>query len=184
MAWVAIVASVVSAIGQLNQADRQASQMEANAAINEQNAALYKAQAAENERKQRQHLMAVMGQQRTAIGKSGVTMAGTPLLVAEDMTGKGELDALTIRYNGELKANAERHSAAVNRWQASETRSAAAVSAFVTVLGGAASYYGMSQASAANPMYAPTGGPGSSGLSVPSAQDVWDRHTGYDPSRA
>jgi ABC-type Zn uptake system ZnuABC Zn-binding protein ZnuA len=182
MAWLALAAAVVSAVGQLNQADRQASQMEANAAINEQNAQTYKAQAAEQERKQRQHLQAVLGQQRTAIGKSGVTMAGTPLLVAEDMTGTAELDALTIRYNGQMKANAEKYSASVNRWQASETKSAARLSAFVTVLGGAASYYGMSQASAANPMYAPSGA--GSGLSVPSAQSVWDKYTGYDPSRA
>lgn len=186
MAWFAIVASVVSAIGQLNQANRQAKQLEYNAVINENNARLYQAQAAEQERKQRQHLASVLAGQRVAVGKSGITMAGTPLLVAEDMNSQGELDALTIRYNGEMRANNERYQAAVNRWQASSTKNSAMLSAFGTVLGGIGQYSQMTaMSSVAGLGISSTGGSvgltSSSQLYVPSSAAM-QTFKMYDPS--
>jgi hypothetical protein len=162
--WVTVAASVVSAIGSISRANSQAKMMERNASIADQNAALFTQQAAEEERRKRVQLNALLGHNRTAVAKSGVTMSGTPLLVEEDTVMQGELDALTIRYNGELKANNQRYQASMGRYQAEETRSQGYMSAAGSILGGVASY-GQQEALLA----AKAGSGGGTGLMAPTS---------------
>jgi hypothetical protein len=139
-AWVSVAAAAVSAVGTIASSQAQARQMEQNAKIADNNAMMLTAQATEQERRQRADLAALKARNRVGVAKSGVTMEGTPLLVAEDITGQGELDALTIRYNGLMKSNAQKYEAASLRSQASNTRTSGFLSAAGTLLGGAAGY--------------------------------------------
>lgn len=145
-AWVQVAGAAVSAVGSIMSAQKQASMYEQNARVNEQNALLMTAQATEQERRQRAGLEELKARQRVGVAKSGVTMNGTPLLVAEDITGQGELDALTIRYNGEMKSNDQKYQAAVNRYQASEAKTSGYFKAATSILGGMAGFAGSSAA--------------------------------------
>lgn len=151
MAWVALAASVVQAISALSNAKQQASQLKQNAQIHDNNAKLFTAQAAEQERKHRQQTEALLARNRVGMAKSGVTMSGTPLLVAEDITGQSELDALTIRYNGELRSSGERYQASVARAQASNVSKGGMMSAMGSILGGVAGYANAGGFTSANP---------------------------------
>lgn len=175
MAWVSLAVAAVQAISAISTSRQQASQLKQNATINENNARLFTAQAAEQERKHRKQTEALLARNRVGMAKSGVTMSGTPLLVAEDITGQSELDALTIRYNGELRANSERYQASVARAQAGNVIKGGYLSAAGSILGGVAGYAnagGFSSANAGSGIT--TGGSnltsmgGGSGLRVPS----------------
>lgn len=140
MAWVSLAVAAVQAISAISTSRQQASQLKQNATIHENNARLFTAQAAEQERKHRQSTEAMLARNRVAVAKSGVTMSGTPLLVAEDITGQSELDALTIRYNGQMRASNERFQASVAKAQASNVVKGGYMSAVGSILGGVAGF--------------------------------------------
>jgi multidrug efflux pump subunit AcrA (membrane-fusion protein) len=105
------VGSAVSAIGNLNQAEAQANAAEANAKaaqynanIAAQNAAAERAAGTERERRQRVAGEAAVGRIRAAYGASGVTLDGSALYVLQDAIVNAELDALTIKYDSDLRA--------------------------------------------------------------------------------
>ena len=52
----------------------------------------------------RSRVRKLLSSQRALYGKSGVDLAGSPLLAIEDTAGQGELDALAIRYGGSVDA--------------------------------------------------------------------------------
>jgi hypothetical protein len=140
MAWVTLVVAAVQAISSIQQAKQESSALKQNAKIHENNAKLFTAQATEQERKHRMQTDAMLARNRVGVAKSGVTMSGTPLLVAEDITGQSELDALTIRYNGEMKASSQRYQASVAKAQASNVKAGGYMSAVGSILGGVAGY--------------------------------------------
>jgi hypothetical protein len=156
-AWAYLAAGTAfQAFGAISQGNAQAreykfqsQQLEQNARINDMNARMAVDQAAVEERNQRVRMSRLLGEQRVAYGKSGVTSAGTPLLVQEDSWMEGELDALTTRYQGTVKSNNYKYEAASNRASSAFAKAAGKTAkangrtaALGTILGGAASYYG------------------------------------------
>ena len=65
----------------------------------------------------RERVKQLLSKQRAMIGKSGVEMSGSPLLLMEDTAKQGELDALAIRYGGKISASRYKAQAQAARTQ-------------------------------------------------------------------
>jgi hypothetical protein len=117
-------------------------QAEANARISEADAAAAENKAAYDETLHRERVRKILSGQRAAIGKSGVTMEGTPLLALEETAKAGELDALAIRYGGDVEASRSRSQAAIERQAGKTAKRASYFQAGSTLLTGGARAYG------------------------------------------
>ena len=74
-------------------------------------------------------------------GASGVTLEGTPLDVLEESAANAELDALTIRHQGELAARGYENTATLDTFAASGARTGGYISAVDELLTGGAKLY-------------------------------------------
>lgn len=97
MSWALPVAAAISAVGSFTQSMSQASAASAAARQARQDAAL--AEAA-----QRRKSAKLLGTARTRFLASGVTLDGSPQDALDDIAQDAELDALTLRYRGEVQA--------------------------------------------------------------------------------
>lgn len=106
LADAAIAASaIVSAAGAFGQAKAQAQTQRYNAAVQRRNADAARNAAAFEERKKREDVARHLSAQRAAAGASGVLIEeGSPLQVMAESAAQGELDALAIRFGGEIRA--------------------------------------------------------------------------------
>lgn len=125
----------VSAIQQGNAANSAAKY---NAAIAERNAVTARQQAAAEEDKQRRLAYMRLGNARAAYGASGVNLEGSPLDVLEQSAAEEELDALTIRYQGDLTSRNYLEQAALDRAQGKNAKMAGYMGAGSAILLGAA----------------------------------------------
>lgn len=133
-----VAGGVLSGIGQMQAAKAAASADEYNAKAAEMSAKAEKdAAAAEADDKRRQ----LMGRRATSIaarGASGVTLAGTPLLVDEDVLGEIELDVARTGQKGAARATQLENQATLDRMTARNQRRAGPISAGASLLGGIA----------------------------------------------
>jgi len=138
-AYVAIsaVAVVASVVGTVVSSDAQRRAANTNADIQEQNAAAARAKSSYDEQRHRESVQKMLSTQRALYGKSGVDMAGSPLLVMEDTAAQGELDALAIRYGGDVASAQQRSAANLSRMQASDYQTAGYLKAGSSLLSGA-----------------------------------------------
>lgn len=105
----AVGGAIFGAIGQVQQLNSASAVANANA-----QQAIISANA--DEQKQRDQLKRLLGSQQAGYGASGVASdSGSPLDVAADTAAQGEIDALTIRYNGQIRANASRYQASADQ---------------------------------------------------------------------
>lgn len=141
--WVVIGSAALSAAGALSQAASARSAAKYNAAVADRNATVSRQQAAVNEQAQRQEAYRAMGRIRAGYGDAGVTRAGSALDVLEDSAANAELDALNIRYKGELAALGYRDEAGLQRSRASSAMTGGVFKAGSALLSGAGTYYGM-----------------------------------------
>jgi len=109
--WMMAASAVVGAISAMDSADASASNYNAqaqaaqtNATIARNNASGAQRAANANEEASRRKSAYALSQQRAAIGQSGVAFEGSPLDVLGTSAGNAELDALNIRYQGQLQA--------------------------------------------------------------------------------
>lgn len=77
---------------------------EYNATIERQNATTARQQAGAREEAQRRQARQILGEQRAALSQSGVGLSGSAADVYGQSAANAELDALNIRYEGELGA--------------------------------------------------------------------------------
>lgn len=158
MMALAIVGTAMSAIGAIQQGNAMAANYKAkamaqkrNAKIMEMNAQAAAGQAAATEDAQRRKARQIGGMQRAAISEAGTGNGGTNALLVEQSGRNAELDALNIRYEGELKrrgllneAGNERYGAKINSMNAGTARTAGYIGAGTSLLSGAsklAGYY-------------------------------------------
>lgn len=153
--YIMMAATAVSAVGQIQQgqankasAQASAAASEYNAKVNEQNAIAAENKAKYDEQMHREQVRALLSKQRAIIGKSGVTMEGSPLLATLDTVEKGELDALAIRYGGKVQSQQYRSGADISRMESSaylakgkSAMTGALFGAGTTLLSGGASAY-------------------------------------------
>lgn len=134
--------TLVSAMGAIQQGNAAAAAADYNARLAEQNATIATQQAAEKERQQRILARKQIGSARAAYGASGVTMEGSPLDVLEESAYNSELDALTLRYGGQIESMGLRNQAALERMQGKSAKTAGYMNAGSSLLLGGAKAYG------------------------------------------
>lgn len=172
MATVLLVASTaVSAIGSISAGNAQAASYkaaaqasEANATIQERNAARVSNEYSIREDNLRREQARFLGRQRAGFAESGTDLGtGSNLDVAKEDTQSAELDALTLRYEGDTEryglltdASMSRYDAGVSRMNASSAKKAGYIAALGNVLGGAGRYTDNANKAAA--IQTPSGG--------------------------
>lgn len=94
-----------------------------NARLAEQEAVVSRDQAGRAEEAQRRAAAKFLGKQRAAIAQSGIGMgSGSSLDIARQSAVEAELDALNIRYEGELRATGAKAQAQQFRAQAKSAK--------------------------------------------------------------
>lgn len=103
-----LAGTAIGAMGALQAGQAQANAANYNAALAQQTA------AAEAERSRRASARQ-MGAIRAAIGKSGVTSEGTPLMVLADSAAEAEIDAMNAMWSGNQRSNMLRREGSMAR---------------------------------------------------------------------
>lgn len=103
--------SIASAYGQYQQGREQEANLKTQSRLAQRDAQLLRGQArlarqqaGAEEEAQRRDAARFLGTQRAAVGQSGIGFGGTAGQLLEDSAVQSELDALNIRYGGELQA--------------------------------------------------------------------------------
>ena len=126
-------------IGSAIQAGRSQKKMaDYNAAVSERDALAAEQKAEYDIAAHRRRTRKMLGKQRALYGKAGVTFEGSPLLVMEETAAEAELDALAIRYSGDIAASRHRSVADIERIRGKQARKAGYIKAGTTLLTGAA----------------------------------------------
>jgi len=140
---IALVASTaVATAGTLYSGEQQRKAASRNADIQEADARAATQRAEYDADLHREDVRRLVSAQRAAYGKSGVTMEGSPLLTIEDTIEKGGLDALAIRYGGDIAAARSRSAANLSRMQGSAAKTSSYFQAGSSLLAGAGNAYG------------------------------------------
>ena len=130
------VGTAIEAFSSIDEGEskNKAAQMNADMAL--QNAQFSRQQAAEEERKFRLVARKHMGSMRAGLAASGLTTEGSALEVLEESAATAELDALTIRHSGEMRAAGYGMEADRQRRLGSMAEENGYMGAGVSVLGG------------------------------------------------
>lgn len=156
MAFLASAPAVVSLLGTgvttaatLASMSAQKKIAEHNALQDEAAAKAAQAQAARDEEAQRREASAFLGKQQAAFAEAGLGSAGTAGLLQDQSAVLAELDALNIRYEGELDARGLLAQSSLSTFEgrvsgrnARTAGQAGALSAASTLLAGASNAYG------------------------------------------
>lgn len=148
--------AAVGAAGAIKQGQAQAASYKSeqaaanyNATIQAQNATTARQQSNAREEVQRRQTRQFLGRQAAAIGQSGTGLGGSNADVYGQSAANAELDALNIRYEGELDARGllaqselSRYSGKVAGMNAKSAKSGSYWSAASSLLNGASTYYG------------------------------------------
>jgi len=149
-----VASTALKAVGALKEGQAQAASYKSaaqanlyNAAVAEGNARAALEQANAREEGQRRQFGQLQGQALAAAAQSGAGMGGSNADVLAQSAANNELDALTIRYEGQMQsggmmaqAQQERYQAAANRKNAGRAMKAAYINAASSVLSGASDY--------------------------------------------
>lgn len=154
MAWVlpamAIAGTVLGVTGSLQQGDAEKKSANFQAQQLEQNAGQYKAGAQREAGEQRRQARLANSRLRALAGGGGGDE--TIVHLSQDITGEGELRALTAMYEGDERARSAQLGAIAQRFEGDQAKHASKVRAISTVLGSASSLY-----SAGNTLYSKYG---------------------------
>ena len=149
-----LVSAAVTAVGAIQQGEAQAQSQRAQAQANEYNATVARnnAQVASDqanvkEEAQRRHFALLQGQAVAGVAQSGTGFDGSNADVLKQNAINNELDALTIRYEGQnqskgllAQAQLDTYNAGVNRMNASAAETGGYLNAGANILSGAAKY--------------------------------------------
>lgn len=154
LAGLSAISTAVSVMGAMQQANAaeasaraQAQQQEYNATVARNNAKVAADQANAAEEQQRRRFNALQGQAIAGIAQSGTGFDGSNLDLLKQNEINNELDALTIRYEGQNKAagliaqaDQDMYGAQVSRMNASTARTAGYFNAGSNLLSGMSRY--------------------------------------------
>lgn len=112
------MSGLIQGFADFQQGRADAAIAEHNAKMAEQQAVVERQQAGAAEELQRKQFRRFAGKQRAAIVQSGIGSGGSALDIARQSAVDAELDALNIRYQGELRYGAAKAQASQFRAQA------------------------------------------------------------------
>jgi hypothetical protein len=136
--------SVLGAVGAIRQGNAEYAAGEAAASNAENNASITRAQATEQERRARVIAAKHMGSIRVAAATSGGGLEGSALDVLQESAATAELDALSVRHQGLVKATAYQNEASYSRWRGRNARTSGYLSAASSLLAGGGQMAGYS----------------------------------------
>lgn len=116
-------ATVIEQTAQQPEAQAQASLY--NAELGRQNAVLTRQKSAEEERRYRIQAASELGDIRARYGASGITLDGSAMDVLEESAANAELNALTVRHEGEIQALAYEQAATLDEFNAANAKASA-----------------------------------------------------------
>lgn len=137
-AGVGLASTFASMNAEGQKAEAAAQSSEYNAQINRYQANAALSQAAEDERRFRIKTSQFLGAQRANLGASGIQKDASALDVLESSASNAELDALTIKHAGQLKAWSYQTGANLDLSKAAAERAGGQNSMFAAGLKGAA----------------------------------------------
>lgn len=104
MAVVGAAGAVVSANAQANSAKSAANAAAYNAEVDQQKATVAQQQAGANELAQRRRSAMALGEAAAGLAENGTGLSGSGLASYQQSASNAELDALNIRYGGQVQA--------------------------------------------------------------------------------
>lgn len=113
--WSTVGAAGLGAIGSIQQGFASKQQAEYNAGVAEQNATAARQQAALDESTSRKKSAMLLGTIRARAAANTGDIGGSALDVLSDSAAEAELEALTLRYRGEVRARQMESEAAIER---------------------------------------------------------------------
>lgn len=140
MATLAVAALGVQAIGSIVGGIRQDKISKYNAKVSEQAAISAEKKAEFDETAHRERVRKALSTQRTRIAKSGIDVTGSPLLAIEESAAAGEMDALAIRFGGEVESERLRSQAKGERFAGKSAKRASFLSAGGSLLSAGAQF--------------------------------------------
>jgi hypothetical protein len=141
MAWLAAVGAIAGAASSARQGQQAKVAAEYNAKLDEQQAAASASASYRDEETQRRAAGQLKGKQRAAIAASGGGYGGSNGLLMDQSDAAAELDALNIRYGGQLRSQGLLSNAKMTRLQGGNARSQANLQAGGQLLRGASDTY-------------------------------------------
>lgn len=136
-----IAAAVIAAGGALYSGEQQRKAASYSADVAEQAARAAQEKVAYDETMHREKIRKNLSTMRSLYGRAGVDMTGTPLLALEESAAQGEMDALAIRYGGDVAAARQRSEAGLLKIQGKAAQTSSYFQAGSTLLQGAGSMY-------------------------------------------
>lgn len=133
-----VASTALQALGAISQGAAAKSAASYNAQLAEREAATARDTAAYEEQKSRDQARKVLGAQRSAFSKAGVTLEGTPLEVLAETAAEAEADALMIRRAGSIAEARSLAEAAQQRMAGRAAMTKGIMSAGGRLLGGGA----------------------------------------------
>lgn len=139
------VAAVASAAATYASAKQQSETNKYNAKVYENEALTQKYAAKYEEKKHRERVRRFIGIQRAKYAASGIDISagGSAQMVISDTAGQGEMDALAIRYGGDVAAIGARNKATLQKFLGKSTMAAGYLETGATLLSSASNMYGM-----------------------------------------
>lgn len=135
-----IASTAIQALGAIQQGKEAQSAKDRNAQVMETNAANERSASNQREEAQRRQARMVLGQQRAAFAQSGTGIEGSAADVMQQSAADAELDALTMRYEGDMRASGLMAQAEMERYEGRQARKEGKAQAIRTILSGAAKY--------------------------------------------
>lgn len=137
------VGAVVKAVGTVQEANAASESHKYNAKMDIASAVAENQQASAREESIRRQAAQFKGEQRAAFAQSGTGAGGSAADIMEASAARAELDAMTTRYEGNLRAWGFKASAEQERFQAQAVKRAGRMQAIGGLLSSAGSYGAM-----------------------------------------
>ncbi len=136
------ITAAIGAVGAAQQGAQARATADYNARQQEVSAMVARDQANSREEAQRREARKLLGRSRAAVSQSGVGFGGSSQDVYQQSALDAELDALNIRYQGELEARGLLEQAKIERMEGRNRARQYGYQAVGSVLGGIAKGYG------------------------------------------
>lgn len=137
-----VAATAMKAIGAIQAGNASKKAADYNATLMDQGAATERQQAAAREEAKRREASMILGKQTAALAQSGGGLGGSAADVMRQSSINAELDALTLRYEGDLRARGLEANAAQERFSGDQAKYQGRMQAIGSILGGASDYMG------------------------------------------
>ena len=141
MLIISAIGTALSAVGQYRAGQAQKKATEYNAQVAERQATAATQKAAYEEEMRREKGRKLSASQRAAAGATGITMESFSDVFAQTALDT-ELDALAIRYGGDIESSRYKSEATGQRFAGTQAKKAGILSAGATLLTGAGKAYG------------------------------------------